>query len=86
MENPGDWWSGGFSKDEFQKALDDYLVFCAETDKISQRERNSMKVITVLEMEANLEKYVEMARIQDILIVRNGKAVAKLTAAEHRKG
>ena len=32
-----------------------------------------MKVITVLEMEANLEKYVEMARIQDILIVQNGK-------------
>ena len=73
-------------EDAFHKAVDDYLAFCAETGKIPLRERNSMKMITVPELEANLEKYVEMAQIQDILIVRNGKVVAKLTAAEHRKG
>lgn len=67
-------------ENEFHKAVDDYLVFCAETGKIPQRGRNSTKMITVPELEANLEKYVGMAQIQDILIVRNGKLVAKLTS------
>ena len=71
-------------KDEFHKAVDDYLAFCAENGKIPQRGRNSMKMITVPELEADPDKYVEMAQIQDILIVRNGKVVAKLTAAEQQ--
>lgn len=72
-------------KDEFHKAVDDYLAFCVKTGKIPQRGRNSMKMITVPELEADPDKYVEMAQIQDILIVRNGKVVAKLTAAEQQR-
>lgn len=68
-------------KDEFHKAVDDYLEFCAETGKTPQREYSGVKMITVPELEVDLEKYVEMAQIQDILIVQNGKVVAKLTAA-----
>lgn len=45
-----------------------------------------MKAISIQELEANADKYVEMAQIQDILIVRNGKVVAKLTSVEHGKG
>lgn len=67
-------------EDEFHKAVDDYLAFCAETGKIPQRERNSMKMITVPELEADPNKYVELAQLQDVLIVRNGKVVAKLTS------
>lgn len=69
-------------ENEFHKAVDDYLAFCAEIGKIPQRERHSMKMITVPELEANLEKYVEMAQSQDFLIVQNGKVVAKLTAVD----
>lgn len=67
---------------EFHEAVDDYLEFCAEIGKIPQRDHNSMKMITVSELEANLERYVEMCQIQDVLIVRNGKVVAKLTATD----
>lgn len=59
-------------------------MFCAEIGKIPQRERHSMKMITVPELEANLEKYVEMAQNQDILIIQNGKVVAKLTAVDQQ--
>lgn len=69
-------------EDEFHKAVDDYLAFCAETGKTPQREYGGMKMITVPELEADLDKYVEMAQIQDFLIVQNGKVVAKLTAAD----
>ena len=72
-------------EDEFQKAVDDYLEFCARTGKAPQREHIGTKMITVPELEADSDKYVEMAQIQDILIVRNGKVVAKLTAAEQQK-
>ncbi len=71
-------------ENEFHKAVDAYLVFCAEIGKIPQRERHSMKMITVPELEANLEKYVEMAQNQDILIIQNGKVVAKLTAVDQQ--
>lgn len=71
-------------EDEFHKAVDDYLAFCAETGKTPQRERYSLKMITVPELEADLDKYVEMAQIQDVLIVQNGKVVAKLTAADEQ--
>lgn len=64
--------------------MDDYLAFCAETGKTPQRERYSLKMITVPELEADLDKYVEMAQIQDVLIVQNGKVVAKLTAADEQ--
>ena len=35
-------------EDEFHKAVDDYLAFCAETGKTPQRERYSLKMITVV--------------------------------------
>lgn len=72
-------------EDEFHKAVDDYLAFCAETGKLPEQEHIGTKMITVPELEANAEEYVEMAQIQDILIVRNGKVVAKLTAAEQQR-
>lgn len=43
------------------------------------------KIVTVSELKADPDKYVEMAQAQDILIVRNGKVVAKLTAAEQQR-
>lgn len=73
-------------EDAFHKAVDDYLEFCAETGKLPQREHIGTKMITVPELEANADDYVEMAQIQDIFIVRNGKVVVKLTSAECRKG
>ena len=42
-------------------------------------------MITVPELEANAEEYVEMAQAQDILIAVNGKVVAKLTAVEQQR-
>lgn len=41
-----------------------------------------MKVITVAELAANADLYVEMAKEQEILIAENGKVVAKLVAYE----
>ena len=73
-------------EDEFHKAVDDYLAFCTETGKLPEQEHIGTKMITMPELEANAEEYVEMARLQDVLIVQNGKVVAKLTSVEHRKG
>ena len=39
-----------------------------------------MKIISVSELEANADKYVEIAQMQDVFIAKNGKIVAKLTA------
>lgn len=39
-----------------------------------------MKIIPVSELEANTDKYIELAQIQDVFITENGKIVAKLTA------
>lgn len=39
-----------------------------------------MKVITLSELEANIDKYIEMVQEQDFLIAVNGRVVAKLTA------
>lgn len=72
-------------EDEFHKAVDDYLAFCAETGKLPEQEHIGTKMITVPELEANAEEYVEMAQAQDILIAENGKVVAKLTAAEQQR-
>ena len=66
---------------EFHEAVDDYLELCAENAKAPQREHRCVKMITVQELEVNVEGYVEMAQLQDILIVENRKTVAKLTAA-----
>ena len=41
-----------------------------------------MKVITVEELGANADLYVEMAGEQEVLIAENGKVVAKLVACE----
>lgn len=73
-------------EDAFHKAVDDYLEFCGEAGKLPQHEHISTKTITVPELEADPNKYVELAQLQDVLIVRNGKVVAKLTSVEHRKG
>ena len=43
------------------------------------------KFVTISELEADPDKYVEMAQTQDILIAENGKVVAKLTAAEQQR-
>ena len=37
-------------------------------------------IITVAELKANLEKYLEMAMSQDIFITKNGKSIARLTS------
>ena len=68
-------------EDVFHKAVDDYLAFCATTGKAPQQGYVGTKMVTVPELEENTDKYIEMAQIQDILIVQNGKVVAKLTAA-----
>lgn len=39
-----------------------------------------MKAISVPELEANPDKYIEIAQTKDIFIIENGKIVAKLTA------
>lgn len=39
-----------------------------------------MKIISVSELEANTDKYIEIAQLQDVFITENGKVVAKLTA------
>ncbi len=41
-----------------------------------------MKTVTVAELEANADLYVEMAQEHEILITENGKVVAKLAAWE----
>ena len=40
-----------------------------------------MKIVPVSEFKADAEKFVEMAQTRDILIIENGKAIVKLTAA-----
>lgn len=40
----------------------------------------TVKVISIQELEENSDKYVEMAQEQDILIMVNGRVIAKLTA------
>ena len=65
---------------EFHKAVDDYLAFCAEIGREPQRGHIGLKTISVSELEANTEKYIEAAQIQDVFITQNGKVVAKLTA------
>lgn len=72
-------------EDEFHKAVDDYLAFCAETGKLPEQEHIGTKMITVPELESNAEEYVEMAQTQDIFIAENGKVVAKLTTAEQQR-
>ena len=67
-------------EDEFHKAVDDYLAFCAEIGREPQRGHIGLKTISVSELEANTEKYIEAAQIQDVFITQNGKVVAKLTA------
>ena len=39
-----------------------------------------MKAISVSELEANTDKYIEIAQTEDVFITENGKIVAKLTA------
>ena len=41
--------------------------------------------ISVSELQTNLGKYVTMAQDQDILITRNGKQIARLTAEKPDK-
>ncbi len=43
------------------------------------------KTVTVSELEADPDRYVEIAQSQDVFIVENGKVVAKLTSVERRK-
>ena len=45
-----------------------------------KREYTGVKIIPVSELEANTDKYIEIAQIQDVFITENGKIVAKLTA------
>lgn len=73
-------------QDEFQKAVDGYLVFCEKIGKEPQKGNAGVKMVTIPELEKNADRYVEMAKFQDILIVQNGKVVAKLTSVECRKG
>lgn len=40
-----------------------------------------MKIITIQELEADIEKYIDVAQREDVLIMDGGKAVAKLVAA-----
>lgn len=43
------------------------------------------EIVTVSELEAATDKYVEIAQSQDVFIVEDGKVVAKLTSVECRK-
>lgn len=67
-------------EDEFHKAVDDYLAFCAEIGREPQRGHIGMKTIPVSELAANTDKYIEIAQIQDVFIAENRKVVARLTA------
>lgn len=67
-------------EDEFHKAVDDYLAFCVENGLEPKREHTGVKIIPVSELEANTDKYIEIAQIQDVFITKSGKIVAKLTA------
>ena len=44
-----------------------------------------MTQISVTELKANTGKYVAMAGLQDILITKNGRPLAKLTTAKPNK-
>lgn len=60
--------------------MDDYLALCAEIGKEPKRGHTGAKMIPVSELEANTDRYVELAQFQDVFITENGKVVAKLTA------
>ena len=47
---------------------------------IRKRGYIGVKIIPVSELEANTDKYIELAQIEDVFIIENGKIVAKLTA------
>ena len=76
--------NGGLLHYKGYTARPECSAFCAETGKLPEQEHIGTKMITVPELEADLDKYVEMAQIQDVLIVQNGKVVAKLTAADEQ--
>ena len=40
-----------------------------------------MKIITFQELEANIEKYIEVAQREDVFIMNGGKVTVKLVAA-----
>lgn len=65
---------------EFREAVNGYLELCSEIGKEPQRGHIGLKTISMSELEANTEKYIEIAQIQDVFITENGKVVAKLTA------
>lgn len=44
------------------------------------REHIGMKIISVSELGANTDRYIEIAQMQDVFITQNGKIVVKLTA------
>ena len=77
--------NGGLLHYKGYTARPEYSAFCAETGKLPEQQHIGTKMITVPELEANAEEYVEMAQAQDILIAEHGKVVAKLTAVEQQR-
>lgn len=48
-------------------------------NELKSEGKNTNMLITVTELKNNLEEYIQLAAIEDILITRNGNAVAKLS-------
>lgn len=65
---------------EFHKAVDDYLALCAEIGKEPKQGYTGARMISVSELEASTDEYVELAQFQDVFITESGKVIAKLTA------
>lgn len=60
--------------------MENKCSFCAANGVAPKRGYPGTKIIPVSELEANTDKYVEIAQIHDVFITINGKVVAKLTA------
>ena len=50
-----------------------------QINELESEVTNTIMLITVTELKNNPEKYIQLAAMEDILITRNGKAVAKLS-------
>ncbi|GEM_PF-902331 len=48
-------------------------------NELKSEGKNTNMLITVTELKNNLEEYIQLAAMEDILITRNGNAVAKLS-------
>ena len=53
---------------------------CVENRLDPKRGYVGMKMIPVSELEANADKYIEIAQTEDVFITESGKIVARLTA------